>query len=191
MGPGWKKAYGDIAEAVNSRDTVLKLQIDHPSMAALVRNTCSITVLHGSDKINVVPPTAEAQLDCRLLPDQDQDAFIARLATIIADPSIRIEKIMGFTPAVSPTDDPLYRAIHDVVKARFPGAAVVPSVETGFTDSHFFRDLGVHCYGFAPFLIPEEDEHGIHGNDERLSVENIRRGTGMMYEIVRRVAAGE
>ena len=77
------------------------------------------------------------------------------------------------------------------MKAHFPDAAVVPSVETGFTDSHFFRDLGVHAYGFAPFLIPEEDEHGIHGNDERLSVENIRRGTGMMYEIVRRVAAGE
>ncbi len=190
-GPDWTKAYSDITEAVKSRDTLLKLQIDHPSMAALVRNTCSITVLHGSDKINVVPPTADARLDCRLLPDQNQDAFIARLGTIIADPAIRIEKIMGFTPAVSPTDDPLYRAIREVVKAHFPDAAVVPSVETGFTDSHFFRDLGVHAYGFAPFLIPEEDEHGIHGNDERLSVENIRRGTGMMYEIVRRVAAGE
>ncbi len=190
-GPDWKDDFANIADAVKNRDTLLKLQIDHPSMAALVRNTCSITILKGSDKINVVPPTAEAQLDCRLLPDQNHEQFIAQLKTIISDPTIEIHKIMGFTPAVSPTDDPLYQAIHDVVKAHFPDAAVVPSVETGFTDSHFFRDQGLHCYGFAPFLIPEGDEHGIHGNNERLSVENIRRGAAMMYEIVHQVAAGE
>jgi acetylornithine deacetylase/succinyl-diaminopimelate desuccinylase-like protein len=190
-GPDWRAAYMDIAKAVTDRDLLLRLQIDHPSMAALVRNTCSITVLQGSDKINVVPPRAEAQLDCRLVPDQDQGQFIALLETIIDDPSIKVEKIMGFTPAVSPPDNPLYQAIDQVVKQHFPQATVVPAVETGFTDSHFFRDLGVACYGFAPFLIPEEDEHGIHGNNERLSVVNIRRGATLMYQIVHQVAAAE
>jgi len=186
----WKDAYGHIAKAVANRDTLLKLQIDHPSMAALTRNTCSITTLKGSDKINVVPPSAMAELDCRLLPDQDHDAFIAHLKSIIDDPAIDVHEIMGFTPAVSPVDNPLYRTITKVVKERFPDATIVPAVSTGFTDSHFFRDLGVASYGFAPFLIPEEDEHGIHGNNERISVENVRRGAAMMYEIVRSVAAG-
>ncbi|HKK26520.1 MAG TPA: M20/M25/M40 family metallo-hydrolase [Gemmatimonadota bacterium] len=186
----WKDAYGHIAKAVANRDTLLKLQIDHPSMAALTRNTCSITTLEGSDKINVVPPRAMAELDCRLLPDQDRDAFVEQLRTIIDDPAIEVHEIMGFTPAVSPVDNALYRTITQVVKERFPDATIVPAVSTGFTDSHFFRDRGVASYGFAPFLIPEADEHGVHGNNERISVENVRRGAAMMYEIVRRVAEG-
>jgi acetylornithine deacetylase/succinyl-diaminopimelate desuccinylase-like protein len=60
-------------------------------------------------------------------------------------------------------------------------------VETGFTDSHWFRDLGIASYGFAPFLIPQSEESGVHGNNERISVENIRRGTQMMLEIVSRL----
>ena len=58
----------------------------------------------------------------------------------------------------------------------------------GFTDSHFLRDLGIAAYGFSPVVIPIEDEGTIHGNNERISVENVRRGTAMMLEIVQRVA---
>ena len=54
----------------------------------------------GSDKINVVPPEAGAELDCRLLPDQDPEAFIAELHEVLG-PEVEIEKLMGFTPAVS------------------------------------------------------------------------------------------
>jgi acetylornithine deacetylase/succinyl-diaminopimelate desuccinylase-like protein len=172
---------------VKDRDTLLRLQLEDPFLHALTRNTCSITILEGSAKINVVPPEASAQLDCRLLPDQDPVAFVETLRGIINDPAIDIERIMGFTPAVSPTDTDLYRAITQVVKRRFPKAAVVPTVQTGFTDSHFFRDLGITSYGFEPSLIPVADESGVHGNDERISVENVKRSTVMMLEIVQAV----
>ncbi|HSD31026.1 MAG TPA: M20/M25/M40 family metallo-hydrolase [Gemmatimonadales bacterium] len=182
--PQWRDAYGDIGGAVQDRNTLLRLQIDAPAMAALTRNTCSITMLAGSNKINVIPPEAQAQVDCRLLPDQDRPAFLAELASVIDDPGIRIEQIMGFTAAVSPLDNPLYRAIADVTRKHFPAASIVPQVSTGFTDSHFFRDLGLASYGYAPFLIPADQEGGVHGNDERISLENVRRGTVMMLEIV-------
>src|SRR6266567_4103366 len=169
-------------------DKVLALQLQDPSFAALTRNTCSITGLEGSNKINVIPAETHAQLDCRLLPDQNQDTFVQELAGDLNEPGIKIEKIMGFTPAVSSTDTPLYRAIVDVTHRRFPDANIVPAVETGFTDSHYFRDLGIACYGFAPFLIPADEEGGVHGNNERISIENIRRGTAMMLEVVRAVA---
>jgi acetylornithine deacetylase/succinyl-diaminopimelate desuccinylase-like protein len=186
--PQWRDAYGDIAQAVADRNTLLRLQIDAPAMAALTRNTCSITMLAGSNKINVIPPEAQAQLDCRLLPDQDRPAFLVELASVIDDPGIRIEQIMGFTPAVSPMDNPLYRTLADVTRKHFPGAAIVPEVSTGFTDSHFFRDLGVASYGYAPFLTPAGQEGGVHGNDERISLENVRRGTVMMLQIVEAMA---
>jgi acetylornithine deacetylase/succinyl-diaminopimelate desuccinylase-like protein len=144
-------------------------------------------MLEGSNKINVVPTEASAQVDCRTLPDQDHDAFIAELASVINDPGIRIEKILGFTPAVSPQDNAVYRAMVDVTRKHFPQAAVIPLVQTGFTDSHFFRGLGIPSYGYAPFLIPVEQAGGLHGNNERMSEANVRRGTAIMLEVVQRI----
>ena len=183
--PQWKDAFGDMAKTVQDPNTLLRLQAEYPELAALTRNTCSITMLTGSPKVNVVPPQAEAQLDCRLLPDQDVSAFKAELRNALNDPAIKIDQLLGFTPAVSSTDTPLYRAIASVTREHYPKAAIVPAVLTGFTDSHFFRDRGIAAYGYSPFLVPESDESGVHGNNERISVENMRTGTQMMIEIVK------
>jgi acetylornithine deacetylase/succinyl-diaminopimelate desuccinylase-like protein len=187
--PEWKDAFQNMTKGAANKDLLLRLQNEQPGLVALVRNTCSITMLQASNKVNVIPPEADAQIDCRLLPDQDPTAFVTELESAIAEPGIKIEKILGFSPAVSSTDNPLYRAIVEVTRRHFPGANIVPGVSTGFTDSHFFRDLGIASYGFAPFLIPAAEESGVHGNNERISIENIRRGTAMMLEMVQLVAA--
>jgi acetylornithine deacetylase/succinyl-diaminopimelate desuccinylase-like protein len=186
--PPWRERLSNMTETVESRDALLELQIRDPGLHALTRNTCSITMLEGSDKINVVPARASAELDCRLLPDQDPDAFLDLLRTIINDASIEIETIMVFSPAVSSADTELFRTIEDVVGGHYEGATVVPSVSSGFTDSHFFRERNVVSYGFAPFLVPADDMGGVYGNNERISVENVRKGTEMMLDIVRRMA---
>ena len=111
--------------------------------------------------------------------------FKAELRNALNDPAIKIDQLLGFTPAVSSTDTPLYRAIASVTREHYPKAAIVPAVLTGFTDSHFFRDRGIAAYGYSPFLVPESDESGVHGNNERISVENMRTGTQMMIEIVK------
>jgi acetylornithine deacetylase/succinyl-diaminopimelate desuccinylase-like protein len=112
------------------------------------------------------------------------------LRRVIDDPGIEIEQIMAFTPASSSVDTEVYEAIETVTREHFTGAAIVPSVAAGFTDSHFFRDLGMAAYGYSPIVIPLEDLEGVHGNNERVSVENVRRGTGIMREIVERVVHG-
>jgi acetylornithine deacetylase/succinyl-diaminopimelate desuccinylase-like protein len=185
--PEWRDAFANMAKTVQNPDNLLRLQTEMPELAALTRNTCSITILQGSAKINVIPPEASAQLDCRLLPDQDVAAFKAELRDALNDPGITVEQLLGFTPAVSSTDNQLYRAIAEITKRHYPNAVIVPSVSTGFTDSHFFRDHGIASYGYSPFLIPEADEAGVHGNNERISLANIRSGTQMMYEIVMRM----
>ena len=181
-----KSRYADIANAVNDPDFMHLLQLTNPRNHALLRNTCSLTRLAGSSKINVVPTEASLELDCRLLPDQNPDEFVEELTIIINDPNIEIEKIMGFTPAVSSSDNAFYRAIEKVLTDSYPGAMVVPGVTTGFTDSHFFRDLGITSYGFSPFLVPAADGRGVHGNDERISVANMVRGTEVMIELLER-----
>jgi len=181
----WRVRYADMARAIHEPGVLEELQKDNPGLHALTRNTCSITRLEGSDKINVVPPEVSAELDCRLLPDQDPQAFLDELGTVLGD-DIKVRTIMGFTPAVSTTDTDLYRDIVAVSKEYFPGASVVPSVLGGFTDSHFFRDLGIVCYGYEASVIPLEDAGGVHGNNERVSIENVRRGVRMTWDIVRR-----
>lgn len=183
----WRTSFQDMAPAVKDPAFMMELQQFSRLYPALTLNTCSITRLEGSSKINVIPPSASAELDCRLLPDQDPDEFLNDLRFIIDDPSITMERIMGFTAAVSTTDTELYRAIENVCSRHFPGAPVIPSVGTGFTDSHFFRDRGISCYGFLPAPISSEDWSGIHGNDERISVENVKLGTRLMLEIVQEV----
>ena len=177
-----------MAKTVQDPDKLLRLQTEMPELAALTRNTCSITILQGSAKINVIPPEASAQLDCRLLPDQDVAAF-KRGAARRAQRSghhdrtaarFHAGRVVHRQPAV-----PHDRGGH--AARTIPSAAIVPAVSTGFTDSHFFRDRGIASYGYAPFLIPEADEAGVHGNNERISLANIRTGTQMMYEIVMRM----
>ncbi|MCZ6618600.1 MAG: M20/M25/M40 family metallo-hydrolase [Gammaproteobacteria bacterium] len=175
-----------IDTAVDDAEFLLALQLENPRLHALLRNTCSVTRLTGSAKINVVPAEAGAELDCRLLPDQDPQAFVRDLEVLIADPDIDVEHIMGFTPAVSSTKTALYRLLERFLRDRYPGTVVVPSVSTGFTDSHFFRDLGIECYGFSPFLFEAQEARGVHGNNERISVENLRRGTATMIELLER-----
>jgi acetylornithine deacetylase/succinyl-diaminopimelate desuccinylase-like protein len=186
--PDWQEPFANPVALAADRSLLLKLQIERPGLAALLRNTCSVTMLQGSSKINVVPPEAEAQVDCRLLPDQDPDAFVKELVGVVNDPGIRVETLMAFTPGVSPVDTPLYRAIEAAVRRHFPAATVMPSVMAGFTDSHFLRDLGIASYGFVPVVVPVGDDRGVHGNNERISIENVERGTRIMREIVRDVA---
>ncbi|MEQ9399602.1 MAG: M20/M25/M40 family metallo-hydrolase [Longimicrobiales bacterium] len=184
----WATRFRDIGSAVEQDGVLDELQAFEPGLHALTRNTCSITRLEGSDKINVVPPQANAEIDCRLLPDQDPDAWLAELGQVLG-PEVEVEVLMGFSPAVSSTDTELYRTVREVTDAYFPGASFVPQVAGGFTDSHFFRDLGIVSYGYAPMATPQEDAGGVHGNDERVSVENVRRGVEMMTEILSRFAA--
>ena len=179
----WQDHFSDIAAAIRVPGVASELQRENPGMHALIRNTCSITRLGGSDKINVVPPEAWAELDCRLLPDQDPEAFLSELGDVLGD-DIAIETILGFTPAVSSIDTDLYRVLERVSTEYFPGAPVVPAVSTGFTDSHFLRDLAITAYGYEPTVIPLADEAGVHGNNERISVENVQRGVAMMLDIL-------
>jgi acetylornithine deacetylase/succinyl-diaminopimelate desuccinylase-like protein len=185
----WRARFQDMAAAVREPGVLAELQTFDPGLHGLTRNTCSITRLEGSGKINVVPPEARAELDCRLLPDQDPEAFLAELGGVLG-PEVEIEVTMGFTPAVSGTDNDLYRTLERVTRSAFPDAAFAPAVLGGFTDSHFFRDLGIVSYGFTPVAVPLEDLGGVHGNDERISEENVRRGVALTIEILERFVAG-
>ncbi len=188
VAPEWRERYADLGTALGEPGVADELLRDNPDHYGLTRNTCSMTRLGGSDKINVVPTEAWAELDCRLLPDQDPDVFLAELGEVLGD-AMRVDTMMGFTPAQSSAETGLFLVLEEATRTHYPDAlAVVPSVTTGFTDSHFFRDLGITAYGYEPFVVPAADLAGVHGNNERISVENVRRGVVVMLDILQRWA---
>ena len=178
-----KEVFATIGNAQPSNDYLIGLKLRNPGAHALLRNTCSITRLEGSSKINVIPAEVHAELDCRLLPDQNPEEFLQDLHMIINDKDISVERIMGFTPAVSKTETPLYKAIGKISRENYD-ADVIPTVAGGFTDSHFFRDLGITSYGYSPFSFTVAEFVGVHGNDERVSVKNIVNGVRIYYQLL-------
>ena len=184
----WRSRFQDFATAMGEPGVLRELQTYDPFLHTLTRNTCSITRFEGSVKINVVSPEVWAELDCRLLPDQDPDEWLSELHGVLGS-EIEVEVLMGFTPAVSSTDTDLYRTVREVTLETFPDASFVPMVQGGFTDSHFFRDLGIVSYGYSATATPMEDDAGVHGNDERVTEENVRRGVEMTLKILERFAA--
>jgi acetylornithine deacetylase/succinyl-diaminopimelate desuccinylase-like protein len=149
-----------------------------PERNALLRNTISPTVLSGSNKTNTIPERASAELDIRLLPDQDPDAFRRELVRVIGDSLIRLEEIAPITPRYdAPLDTDLFRAIERVAGELLPGVPVATPVSPGASDRPTYAQAGIICYGLDPYLIPiEENRYEVHGNDERLSTANVGWG---------------
>ncbi|MDA1370577.1 MAG: M20/M25/M40 family metallo-hydrolase [Proteobacteria bacterium] len=187
MDEEWGPSYADINAAIRDPAFVLKLHEERPGHNSLVRDTCSMTRLGGSTKINVIPPEAWAELDCRILPDKPSAVFIAELQAMIAGTGVEVETIMAFTPAISATSTRLFAAIASVTQELHPGSRVLPSVSTGFTDSHFTRDFGIVSYGFNPLITNDGEHTGVHGNDEQVPEMAFRRAVGDFYAVVRNV----
>ncbi|HET9635413.1 MAG TPA: M20/M25/M40 family metallo-hydrolase [Gemmatimonadaceae bacterium] len=156
---------------------------------AILRNTISLTGLAGSSKTNVIPGVATAEIDIRLLPDQDTTEFREELKRVIGDTAVHLTHLANTKPPLeSPIDTDLFRAIERAAHDREPSAFVTTPMETAATDRPTYRKLGIVTYGFSPFKIPRvEIQRGMHGNDERLSIENVGYGLRFYYDILRYV----
>lgn len=156
---------------------------------AILRNTISLTVLSGSNKTNVIPPEASADLDIRLLPDQDPALVLPELQRVVNDTAIHWTPLLAPKTALeSPIDTDLFRAIERAAHERDPGALVTTPMSTGATDRPTYRKLGIVTYGFDPFKVEKADsQKGVHGTDERVSVENVGFGVRYLYDVLRYV----
>jgi acetylornithine deacetylase/succinyl-diaminopimelate desuccinylase-like protein len=161
----------------------------HRQLRTIMSNTISATGLRSGVKHNVIPASAEATIDCRLVPGYDHEQFIAELKRVIDDPKVEVVATFGSESPYTPSDTEMHAAIKAVCAAVMPDAAVLPRVSAGFTDSRTFRRRGVPAYGFVPMLLSNNEQGGQHGNNERLSLKNIRLGVEVMYRVVERICA--
>ena len=186
------KEKGLLEEDLDASDTetLLLMGSVDPYIKAITTDTVNVTGLRAGQKHNVIPAAAEATLDCRLLPDTDPDAFVEGIERIIDDEDIEVERVLEHISGRSSVDTVAVSVMSDVIRERYgEEGGLMPMLSPGFTDSHAYRRSGADAYGFIPALIDREELMTIHGHDERISRENLRLGTEILFEVVTKLAA--
>jgi acetylornithine deacetylase/succinyl-diaminopimelate desuccinylase-like protein len=161
-----------------------RLEAD-PSLNATLRDTVSLTVLRAGCKVNVIPQRAEAEIDCRLLPDTEATEFHEWLRERLADKRIEVEVQESSPPSgTAPLSGPFFEAVTVGIQRHYPGAGIVPILVPGATDGRYWRQRGYAAYGFAPVVMERADLDRVHGIDERISAENLLIGIKMARDVI-------
>ena len=161
---------------------------------SMLRTSVSPNIIKGGFRSNVIPGDAEATLDVRALPDEDMEAFLSTLRSVIDDPAVEVMPDWGedARPVTPPSrlDTEMFLALERAQQRMFPKAITLPMMLTGATDSAQLRAKGVQAYGVGS-LATEEDGNRIHGNDERLSISGLRKFLEFLHGVVVDVAAAK
>lgn len=156
---------------------------------ALLRNTVTLTILKGGEKVNVIPGESTAYFDARLLPTESHDNFFKK-----------VRRLCGSEVELVPIGSDVSRALQSGYSTQYFGGIrrvmnelrgpvpVLPFLTTGATDMRYFRNLGIPAYGFFPITLPNDELFRMHGIDERISVANIHEGLEGCREIIKFLA---
>lgn len=151
------------------------------SLRATTRNTAVPTVIHGGHRINVIPGEVTCDVDGRILPGQDPDAFRAAVQQLLGN-DVRIEGSGGAAGIEADPASPLFDTIRAVMGDIDPGSEVAPFLVSGGTDAKSIP--GVKVYGFNPAPYSVDEMNGAHNHDERVSIDNLLFATKALFEIV-------
>jgi acetylornithine deacetylase/succinyl-diaminopimelate desuccinylase-like protein len=150
-----------------------------------VRDVFSPTMVNAGIKENVIPNQATANVNTRTLPGVSLEELLATVRRVIGS-DIEID-VKEFHPGTETSSDtPLFEVIESVMSEVSPGCVVSPYLLPATTDSRFFRNHGINAYGFDTVVTPPALAKTIHGKDERISVENLHRGTERLFRVVAR-----
>ncbi len=172
-------------------ETQAILRVKKPQYYSMLRTSVVPTMLKAGIKSNVIPPTAEATLDIRMLPDEDVQNFPNLLAQAINDPQVKVvtenDKLNMPAAPASKLGTVMFAALEHAQKKVLPDSITLPTMTTGATDSAFLRAKGVQAYGIG---VPgtEEDGRTVHGNDERLEIKQLGTFVQFLFSAVTEVA---
>jgi acetylornithine deacetylase/succinyl-diaminopimelate desuccinylase-like protein len=189
---------------VRSADSVISKD---PLLHAIMRNTIAPVIIAGGFRSNVIPGSATATLNLRLIPGTDPQAMVTLLRQLVNDPRVTVQLAAAPAPPVtvpsasatpappasavsapSSVETELYQALAREAKVQWPTAEVTPYLFQAGTDAAAWRTRGIPVYGIYPYPITMDELRRMHGNDERVSVRALQEGTEMIFRTLVRVA---
>jgi acetylornithine deacetylase/succinyl-diaminopimelate desuccinylase-like protein len=174
-------------------EAVTRLSRD-PRYNSMLRTTCVATMLSAGHANNALPQTAQAIVNCRILPGHSPAETERALVRVFADPKVAVRYVgaigaadqapdsKGF-PTVLPAPEVL-RPLEQVAAAMWPGAPVIPDMETGASDSVYTMASGIPSYGVNGVGIDQDDIRA-HGKDERVRVASYFEGVDFCYRFLK------
>jgi len=176
-------------ERLRARDAGLAMLVE-----PLLGVTLAPTRIHASDKINVIPSSAELSVDCRVPPGLGEEHALARIREVLGEDGYRLEFTEKVVGNQSPVDSPLMEAIERWIGEHDPGARVVPTILPGFTDSRTFREAFPDCvaYGFFPHrhMTLYDVAPLIHAADERIDVRDLGFAAAFFRDLAKEILGG-
>ena len=164
-----------------------------PPHYSMLRTSVVPTIVSGGFRANVIPSEAEATIDIRMAPGEDVEAFFEQMQTLIADPSVRIERLTeGLRPPTAPSglDNEMFRALETVAQRLYTGSTTLPTMLNGATDMAFLRARGIQSYGIGPATtVDDRTNYGAHSDVERLPETSLYDFMRFTWEVVMAVAA--
>jgi acetylornithine deacetylase/succinyl-diaminopimelate desuccinylase-like protein len=181
---GISKAVGETADlddpGFDVDDLLDRLGPARRLVESTVRNSANPTMLSAGYKVNVIPGSATARVDGRVVPG-GIDEFEASLTELTGD-RVAWDYHHRERPLSAPINSPTFAAMGEAVLAHDPGAHVVPYCMGGGTDAKQFARLGIVGYGFVPMRLPEgfDPTRMVHGVDERVPTDALRFGVRVL-----------
>jgi acetylornithine deacetylase/succinyl-diaminopimelate desuccinylase-like protein len=194
-------------QAERDRAGALVVQLsDHPTLHnALMRHILTPVMQHAGYRSNVQPGSATAMLNLRLVPGGldvaatlaeirnalgASDGVTARLVNILSPDQTEEQVLAELTQRMAQPpgtiDTDVFRALDAAARETYPGATVTPGLFEAGTSAGPWRQRGIPVYGIYPYAVDDDTMSRMHGNDERIRVDALNRGTELMYRVFNR-----
>lgn len=172
-------------QRVGPDEVVLRTGTAAGFILATLRATSNPSLLKAGYKHNVIPDTAEALIDIRTLPG-DEDRVLAEIRDLVGD-EVEIQVLHCDIGLEADFGGELVEAIAATLERHDPGAPVLPYLLSGGTDNKALSKLGITGYGFAPLRLPKELDFPalFHGVDERVPLEALVFARTVLRDLLR------
>jgi acetylornithine deacetylase/succinyl-diaminopimelate desuccinylase-like protein len=156
-----------------------------PIYNSQMRTTCVATVLKGGHANNALPQSAQAIVNCRMLPDDKPDEVLAAIKAAIADEQVEVSSVYASTASpVSPLRKDVLETLDRLAASMWPGVIVVPAMSTGASDAKPLRAARIPVYGISG-MFGDPNDIRAHGKDERIGVKAFYQGVEFMYQFIK------
>jgi acetylornithine deacetylase/succinyl-diaminopimelate desuccinylase-like protein len=158
---------------------------------AMMRTTCVATMMSAGHAENALPQTAQAIINCRMLPDDTNESVNEVLQSVLNDGQISVTRISSpFAAPVSPLRVDVTSAVSKISEEMWPGVNVTPLMSTGATDGKYLRRQGIPVYGVSG-MFGDMDDVRAHGKDERMGIKEFYDGVEFMYRFMKAISSEE
>jgi carboxypeptidase PM20D1 len=170
-----------------TRSLVTRSLAGAPATNAMVRTTAAPTIFQAGAKDNVLPSTARAVINFRILPGDSIAGVVQHVRQVVDDERVEVRTAGRFSSEpseVSSADSTSFRRLASTIRKIAPDTIVAPYLVVVVTDARYYSDLTANTFRFLPIRLTNEDLKRMHGTNERLSVRQYETAIRIYRQLI-------